>query len=148
MSVGLDGAIQVVDFGIMGRIDKKTRYFLADMLMGFVEHDYARIAKVYVDAAICRPRNRSRISPSLALDRRADPWQAAGRISFARILARSSPRPRPSTWRCSRSCCCLQKNMLIAEGVSRQLNPHSEHLGPGRALIEQWMVENRGPRRA
>src|SRR5215813_7066955 len=33
MSVGEDGAIQVVDFGIMGRIDRKTRYFLADMLL-------------------------------------------------------------------------------------------------------------------
>ena len=28
-----DGALQVVDFGIMGRLDRKTRNYLADMLL-------------------------------------------------------------------------------------------------------------------
>ena len=30
------GALAVVDFGIMGRLDRDTRYYLADMLIGFL----------------------------------------------------------------------------------------------------------------
>ena len=39
----------------------------------------------------------------------------------------------------------LQKNMLIAEGVSRQLNPRLNIWTLAQPLIEEWMVENRGP---
>ena len=33
MFVDASGALAVVDFGIMGRLDRKTRFFLADMLV-------------------------------------------------------------------------------------------------------------------
>ena len=38
--VDAKGALAVVDFGIMGRLDRNTRYFLADMLIGFLTGDY------------------------------------------------------------------------------------------------------------
>src|SRR5262249_36611588 len=50
MTVGYDGAIQVVDFGIMGRLDRKTRFYLADMLLGFLERDYMRVARIHIEA--------------------------------------------------------------------------------------------------
>src|SRR5262249_39907222 len=40
MFIEPDGAIAVVDFGIMGRLDRETRYYLADMLIGFLTGDY------------------------------------------------------------------------------------------------------------
>ena len=39
----------------------------------------------------------------------------------------------------------LQKNMLMAEGVSRQLNPTLNIWTLAQPLVEQWMRENRGP---
>src|SRR5439155_6994217 len=42
-----DGAIAVVDFGIMGRLDRATRFYLADMLLGFLLGDYRRVAQVH-----------------------------------------------------------------------------------------------------
>src|SRR5262249_61009967 len=39
----------------------------------------------------------------------------------------------------------LQKNMLMAEGVSRQLNPALNIWTLAQPLIEQWMRDNRGP---
>src|SRR3546814_14492805 len=44
------GALMPVDFGIMGRLDKATRNFLADMLLGFLERDYKRVADVHFEA--------------------------------------------------------------------------------------------------
>jgi ubiquinone biosynthesis protein len=39
----------------------------------------------------------------------------------------------------------LQKNMLMAEGVSRVLNPNLNIWTLAQPLIEEWMRENRGP---
>src|SRR5258707_1159484 len=44
MFVEASGAIVVVDFGIMGRLDRVTRFYLADMLLGFLSGDYRRVA--------------------------------------------------------------------------------------------------------
>jgi ubiquinone biosynthesis protein len=50
MFVEPDGALAVVDFGIMGRLDRETRFFLADMLVGFLTGDYHRVAAVHFEA--------------------------------------------------------------------------------------------------
>jgi ubiquinone biosynthesis protein len=39
----------------------------------------------------------------------------------------------------------LQKNMLMAEGVSRRLDPRLNIWTLAQPLIEQWMRDNRGP---
>ena len=39
----------------------------------------------------------------------------------------------------------LQKTMLLAEGVGRQLAPHTNMWQLSQPLIEEWMRENRGP---
>ena len=39
----------------------------------------------------------------------------------------------------------LQKNMMMAEGVSRRLDPELNIWTLAEPLIEAWMVENRGP---
>ena len=44
-----------VDFGIMGRLDRRTRCFLADMLLGFLTGDYRRVAEVHFEAGYVPP---------------------------------------------------------------------------------------------
>jgi ubiquinone biosynthesis protein len=39
----------------------------------------------------------------------------------------------------------LQKNMLMAEGISRQLNPSLNIWTLAQPLVEAWMRDNRGP---
>src|SRR5262249_15645671 len=50
MFVDSSGNIGAVDFGIMGRLDRKTRYYLADMLLAFIERNYRRVAEVHFAA--------------------------------------------------------------------------------------------------
>src|SRR3546814_20028318 len=59
MVVDDDGNIGAVDFGIMGRLDRKNRYYLADMLLAFLERDYPRIAQVHFDAGFVPAHHRS-----------------------------------------------------------------------------------------
>ncbi|MEX0627345.1 MAG: AarF/UbiB family protein, partial [Cucumibacter sp.] len=43
------GAIRAVDFGIMGRIGKRERRFLAEILFGFITRDYRRMAALHIE---------------------------------------------------------------------------------------------------
>ena len=61
--VDLDGNIIPVDFGIMGRLDKDNRKYLADILYGFIERDYEKVAEVHFKAGLV-PQNESKESCS------------------------------------------------------------------------------------
>ena len=43
--VDTEGNIIPVDFGIMGRLDKNNRKYLAEILYGFIKRDYIKVAE-------------------------------------------------------------------------------------------------------
>ena len=47
-----DGIIVPVDFGIMGRLDKNNRKYLAEILYGFIKRDYKKVAEVHFIAGL------------------------------------------------------------------------------------------------
>lgn len=146
MFVDPDGHIGAVDFGIMGRLDRKTRYYLADMLLGFLERDYRRVAQVHLEAGY--------VPPTQSLDQFAQALRAIGEpifgrplqeISFARLLGQLFRIAEQFEMEVQPQLLLLQKNMLMAEGVSRQLNPDLNIWTLAQPLIDRWMRENRGP---
>ncbi|MFQ5519739.1 MAG: AarF/UbiB family protein, partial [Mariprofundus sp.] len=48
--VAENGDIVLVDFGIVGRLDIKSRRYIGEMLMAFLKEDYKRSAEVHVEA--------------------------------------------------------------------------------------------------
>ena len=50
--VDQQGNIIPVDFGIMGRLDKNNRKFLAEILYGFIQRDYVKVAEVHFQAGL------------------------------------------------------------------------------------------------
>lgn len=46
-----DGKIGLIDFGIVGRLNKKTQNAIASMFLALAEEDYDRLAYLYVDMA-------------------------------------------------------------------------------------------------
>ena len=46
------GQIVPIDFGIMGRIDKLNRRYLAEILFGFIQRDYKKVAEVHLVAGL------------------------------------------------------------------------------------------------
>ena len=140
MFVDADGALAVVDFGIMGRLDRETRYYLADMLIGFLSGDYRRVAEVHFDAGYVprRPLDR-RLHPGLPLDRRADPRPAACTRSRSPACWRScSTSPSSSRWRRSRNCCCCKRrwcwSRASAGGSTPTVNIWSAVAAAGRGM--------------
>lgn len=141
-----DGAVAIVDFGIMGRLDRATRKHLAEMLMGFLLRDYHRVAEVHFEAGWIPPHQsvheftqacRSIGEP--VLDR------PQNEISIARLLGQLFQVTEQFDMETQPQLLLLQKTMLVAEGTGRKLAPDANMWMIARPLIEQWMRVNLGP---
>lgn len=146
MMVLADGTIGAVDFGIMGRLDKRTRYYLADMLLGFLTGDYERVAAIHFDAGYI-PASVRIEDFTLALRSIGEPIRGRPlhQISFARVLGQLFSISKTFKMEVQPQLLLLQKNMLMAEGISRQLAPHLNIWTLAQPLIEDWMRQHRGP---
>ncbi len=141
-----DGALCVVDFGIMGRIDRRTRYFLADMLLGFITRDYARVADVHVQAGYVPPGTDRDVFHQ-AIRAIGEPIfdRPPSEISIARLLAQMFQVSERFHMETQPELLLLQKTMLVAEGVGRRLAPDLNMWQLALPLVEAWMHEHRGP---
>lgn len=146
MFIGRDGTLLPVDFGIMGRLDRKTRFYLADMLFGFLNGDYGQVADVHFAAGYI-PRDQSRESFMQACRAIGEPVkdQALHEISVARLLAQLFEVTERYEMETQPQLLLLQKTMLVAEGVGRRLDPDTNMWVVAHPLIEDWMIANRGP---
>jgi len=146
MFVRSDGALAPVDFGIMGRLDRKTRYFLAEMLIGFLKGDYQQVAEVHFRAGYVAA---DQSLPLFAQACRAIGEPIRGRpqeeISIARLLGQLFQVTAQFQMETQPQLLLLQKTMLVAEGIGRILNPHANMWQLAQPLMEEWMRENRGP---
>lgn len=145
MFVTEDGAIGAVDFGIMGRLDHGTRTYLADMLLATLAQDYRRLAQVHVDAGWLPPGKHVETFAQ-ALRAVCEPifGQPLERISFARLLGQLLALTEDFEMPVQPQLVLMQKNMLMAEGVSRKLDPSLNIWILAEPLIVDWMRENRG----
>jgi ubiquinone biosynthesis protein len=146
MFVDADGAIAVVDFGIMGRLDRDTRFFLADMLVGFLSGDYRRVAEVHFEAGYV-PQGRSIDEFAQACRSIGEPilGRPLAEISIARLLAQLFRVTEQFEMETQPQLLLLQKTMVLIEGVGRQLDPDVNIWALARPLIETWTRDNRGP---
>jgi ubiquinone biosynthesis protein len=141
-----EGRLTVVDFGIMGRLDRPTRFYLADMLMGFLERDYRRVAAVHFTAGYV-PASRSIDAFAQACRSIGEPIfdKPLEEISIARLLAQLFRITRQFEMETQPQLLLLQKTMVQAEWLGRRLDPDVNIWVLARPLIEVWLRENRGP---
>ncbi len=141
-----EGAIGAVDFGIMGRMDLKTRRILADMLLAFLTRDYRRAAEVHFEAGWV-PAHRSVDAFTQACRSIGEPIldKPQNEISIARLLGQLFQITETFEMETQPQLLLLQKTMLVAEGTARRLNPDANMWVLARPLIEDWMHENLGP---
>ncbi len=141
-----DGSLAAVDFGIVGRLDKKTRFFLADILIGFIYHDYDLVAQTYFDMGYV-PQHQSKREFSLALRKIGEPLFVDGikTISFAEILISMITLAHRFDMQPRLDLLLLHKTMVQAEGIGRILVPKQNIWLLSQPLIEEWLLLNRNP---
>ena len=141
-----NGQIIPVDFGIMGRIDKLNRRFLAEILYGFIKRDYKKVAEVHVLAGLV-PKNTQVESLSQALRSIGEPifGQKVKDISGGKLLKQLFDITDKFNMQTQPQLLMLQKTMVVVEGVARRLNPDTNIWETSRPVLEKWLKESKDP---
>ena len=146
LKLGPDGALVALDFGIMGRIDAYTRRVYAEILIGFLHRDYARVAGVHFEAGYV-PADQDRDAFAQALRSVGEPifGQDATRISMARLLAHLFEVTERFGMQTRTELILLQRTMVVVEGVARSLNPQMNMWETSRPVVTDYIRSNLGP---
>jgi ubiquinone biosynthesis protein len=140
------GDLVPVDFGIMGRLDRPTRRYLGEMLIGLLTADYQRVTEVHFTAGYV-PANQDKAAFMQACRAIAEPirGRALAEISVGRLLGQLFEVTETFAMETQPQLLLLQKTMVVAEGVGRALNPSVNMWQLAQPLIEAWIAENLGP---
>lgn len=149
LKVTANGDIVAYDFGIMGQIDEYTRRVYAEILMGFIQKDYRRVAEVHFEAGYV-PRDRNVVDFARALRAVGEPifGMDAEQISMARLLAYLFEVTERFGMQTRTELLLLQRTMVVVEGVARSLNPSVNMWHVAQPVVETYIRENLGPRAA
>ncbi len=140
------GQIVPIDFGIMGRIDKLNRRYLAEILFGFIQRDYKKVAEVHLIAGLV-PKNVNVDELAQALRSIGEPifGQSVKDISGGRLLKQLFDITEKFNMPTQPQLLLLQKTMVVVEGVARKLNPETNIWETSRPVLEKWLRETKDP---
>ncbi|MBT5039593.1 MAG: 2-polyprenylphenol 6-hydroxylase [Rhodospirillaceae bacterium] len=141
-----EGRVVAVDFGIMGRLDRDTRRYLAQMLHGFLVGDYQRVAEVHFEAGYV-PRQKSKAAFTQAVRAIGEPilGKPLHEISLAQLLGHLFKVTKTFEMETQPQLLLLQKTLVMAEGMCRGLSPEENMWALAQPQIELWARENLGP---
>jgi ubiquinone biosynthesis protein len=144
--VAPDGRLELVDFGIMGRLDLKTRRFMAEMLGAFLTGNWRRAAEVHFEAGYV-PADRSVEAFAQACRSIGEPIldRPVAEISVGRLLAQLFQITETFGMQTQTHLLLLQKTMVTVEGVARSLDPDVNFWDAARPVIEDWARTHMGP---
>jgi len=142
-----DGRIVAVDFGIMGRLGRKERRFLAEILFGFIRRDYQRVAEVHFEAGYVPHVHRVE-DFAQAIRAIGEPIHSrtADQISMAKLLTLLFDITALFDMTTRVELVMLQKTMVVVEGVARKLDPQLNMWSTSEPVVGAWIAENLGPR--
>ena len=140
------GQLVFIDFGIMGRIDKMNRRFLAEILYGFIKRDYKKVAKVHIAASLV-PQNVNIEELAQALRSIGEPifGQSVKNISGGKLLKQLFDITEKFNMQTQPQLLLLQKTMVVVEGVARRLDPDANIWEISQPVLEKWLKETKDP---
>ncbi len=141
-----NGDITPVDFGIMGRLDKLNRKYLAEILYGFINRDYKKVAEVHFLAGL--------VSKKFSIDEFAQSLRSIGEpifgqsiknISGGKLLKQLFDNTEKFNMQTQPQLLLLQKTMVVVEGVARKLDPDTNIWEVSKPILENWLKETKNP---
>jgi len=141
-----NGQIIPIDFGIMGRMDKLNRRYLAEILYGFIKRDYKKVAEVHFLAGL--------VSKKFSIDEFAQSLRSIGEpifgqsikdISGGKLLKQLFVNTEKFNMQTQPQLLLLQKTMVVVEGVARKLDPNTNIWEVSKPILETWLKETKDP---
>ncbi len=140
------GQIVPIDFGIMGRLDKLSKRFLAEILFGFIQRDYKKVAEVHLAAGLV-PKDVPVDDLAQALRSIGEPifGQSVKDISGGKLLKQLFDVTEKFNMQTQPQLLLLQKTMVVVEGVARKLNPDTNIWVTSKPVLENWLKQTEDP---
>ncbi len=144
--INTNGEIIPIDFGIMGRLDKLNKRYLAEILYGFVKRDYKKVAEVHILAGLVS-KNVSEDELAQALRSIGEPifGQSVKDISGGKLLKQLFEITEKFNMQTQPQLLLLQKTMVVVEGVARKLNPETNIWETSKPVLEDWLKKTKDP---
>ena len=141
-----DGRIAAIDFGIMGRIDRQARVWLAEILYGLITGNYARVAAIHFEAQYV-PSHHSVDEFATALRAAGEPIRGlpVKDISVGRMLESLFSITRDFDMPTQPHLLLLQKTMVMEEGVATALDPDLNMWETAEPFLREWIRGELGP---
>ena len=144
-----DGTIAAIDFGIMGRIDRQARMWLAEILYGLTTGNYRRVAEIHFEAQYV-PSYHNVDEFATALRAVGEPMRGkpVSELSVGQMLDGLFAITRDFDMQTQPHLLLLQKTMVMVEGIATQLNPAINMWDVSAPYVRSWIRDELGPEAA
>ena len=141
-----DGRLAAIDFGIMGRIDRQARIWLAEILYGLLTGNYRRVAEIHFEAQYVPPHHNME-EFATALRAVGEPMRglAAKEVSLGQMLEGLFKITRDFDMPTQPHLLLLQKTMVMEEGVAAWLDPDINMWETAEPFLTEWARSELGP---
>jgi ubiquinone biosynthesis protein len=136
-----------VDFGIVGTLQPRDQYYLAENFLAFFDRDYGRVAALHIESGWV-PRSARVDELESAVRTVCEPIfnKPLSEISFAQVLLRLFEVARRFDMQVQPQLVLLQKTLFNIEGLGRQLYPELDLWKTAQPVLQRWMRERWSPR--
>ena len=140
------GELVAIDFGIMGRIDRRARQWLAEILYGLITGNYRRVAEIHFEAQYV-PAHHNVADFATALRSVGEPMRgmAVKDMSIGNMLDSLFAITRDFDMVTQPHLLLLQKTMVMVEGVATRLDPDINMWEISEPLVRGWIRDELGP---
>ncbi|HYD23352.1 MAG TPA: 2-polyprenylphenol 6-hydroxylase [Croceibacterium sp.] len=144
-----DGTIVAIDFGIMGRIDRRARQWLAEILYGLTTGNYQRVAEIHFEAQYV-PSYHSVDEFATALRAVGEPMRGkpVSELSVGMMLDSLFAITRDFDMQTQPHLLLLQKTMVMVEGIATLLDPEINMWDVSAPFVRSWIRDELGPEAA
>ena len=141
--------IAAIDFGIMGRIDRRARVWLAEILYGLITGNYARVAEIHFEAGYV-PAHHNVAEFATALRAVGEPMRGlpVKQMSIGTMLDSLFGITRDFDMMTQPHLLLLQKTMVMVEGVATTLDPDINLWEAAEPFVREWIRTELGPEAA
>ena len=141
-----DGRLAAIDFGIMGRVDRQDRLWLAEILYGLITGNYRRVAEIHFEAQYVPPHH-SIEEFATALRAVGEPIRGlpVKEISVGQMLDGLFTITRDFDMPTQPHLLLLQKTMVMEEGVATDLDPDINMWETSEPFLREWLRSELGP---
>ncbi len=144
--LGDDGALVMIDCGMTGFVESRTRYLLGVFVRGVIDRDLDRTVRVAIEI--------SGADPGLEKNRRfrTDVWEMIGRcdtgtlegLDFTVLLNHLFDILRKYRIHCPSDLVYLIKALMTIEGVVEEIEPHFDLVAAARPLLQRLFAKHYG----